>query len=73
MNVTKAIVNRENKKEILYFIEGFKYGAGSIINICKNLELPVLYNDDYKIIKKMPYKINQELIKALYNKNKKII
>ncbi|KAK1350033.1 hypothetical protein LUQ84_001020 [Hamiltosporidium tvaerminnensis] len=72
-NIHKVLAEN-NKKTILYFIDGVDFGVNSIIEIKKEIieeEDRIIKQNEYFLIKRTEYCIDYDVIKELLEQNKK--
>lgn len=69
-DVYKSVLERNDKKYVVYFLDDIDLGQNSIIYIYKDLRTIMLYKNLYKVIYKTQYKLNNNLIETLLNKIK---
>lgn len=67
--VMKALLSTGERKEdaskIVYFIEKVSFGTGTIIEIPKDRESPLLTNADFRVEKEIRFRRDLEFIKRL--------
>lgn len=67
-SVYKSVLESKDYKGVAYLLGEIQVGQSSIIYIHADMEIPLLYKEDYKIVKQTTYSTNKKLIDKLLNK-----
>lgn len=70
-DVHKAVITDGVETKIVYFLYGIDAGTESTLEIFDSAMYPLIYKNDYRIVKQEEYSINEELIKKLLNRKSK--
>ena len=68
-DICKCIVQCGTSLSVAYFIEDVNFGRNTEFELLDDLEVPLVYKENYKVINFYPFKSNPEFITKLIGRN----